>query len=97
MAYEPVTNGIIVTSKTNQLLVDFGDYATNLTLKKASYMRVAVNYFELKEDLSCVLAYVDGAGEFPLDMSGTSGMQVKNINGNVPSNNTELLDLLSEL
>lgn len=97
MPYPIVTTGLTITKKTNQVLVTFGDYSDLLNAKKSSYNISSINFFELVADESFINVYVTGVGQYQLDMGGTKGMKVEDINGVTPTDNSNLLNLLSEI
>ena len=92
---------ITVTSTAHQIIVYFNDamaFIPDLTGKRKanSFPRNSIGYFTLNEDSSSILVYVDGGGEWLLDVNGIKGLPISLVNGIVPTDNDHLFTLLSQ-
>lgn len=93
---------LTVTSTAYQVIVYFNDammaIPENTGRRKAnSFPRYSISYFTLNEDSSAILVYVQGGGEWSLDMNGLKGLPVSSVNGVTPTDNDHLFELLSQL
>jgi len=93
---------LVVTSNANNIIVYFNDamgMIPDLTGKRKAniFHRSRVGYYTLAEDSSNILVYVDGGGEWMLDMNGLKGLPVTSVNGITPTDNDHLFTLLSAM
>lgn len=90
---------ITVTTGVNNIIVRFNDLASHEEVKRKAnwFPRSSVAYCTFLEDSSAILIYVNGGGEWRIDMNGVDGLPVSSVNGIVPTDNDHLFTLLSEM
>jgi hypothetical protein len=93
---------LTVTSTTYQVIVYFNDammFVPESTGRRIanSFPKSSISYFTLNQDASAILVYVNGGGEWALDMNAVKGLPVSSVNGVAPTNNTHLFELLSQM
>lgn len=90
---------ITVTTSVHNIIVYFNDLASHEDVKRKGnwFPRSSVAYCTLVEDSSVILIYVDGGGEWRIDMNGIKGLPVSLVNGTEPIDNDHLFTLLSEM
>jgi hypothetical protein len=93
---------LTVTSTAYQVIVYFNDAMMFIPestgrRKANSFPKNSISYFTLNQDASAILVYVNGGGEWSLDMNGIKGLPVSSVNGVTPTSNTHLFELLSLL
>lgn len=87
---------IVITSGTDYLKVDFGDYSATLNMKKGYWSRSAIQVTQGESGIVNVIA-CDGV-TMPLASAPTDGAYtVDSVNGAVPSSNSDLCDKLGVL
>ena len=91
---------IVVTSDTNTIMVNFGDMAQLFGIKKGCFNRNHISEsIELYDGgvLVTMLAEHAKASAYLISFDGVAGAKVDNVNGVVPSSNSGLCDLISNL
>jgi hypothetical protein len=91
--------GAIVTSNSDKIFVDFnGLEAVVPSLngrKKAMFMKSQLVYLTMYDDYLSI--YLNGSGEWQLDFTGAKGLPITSVNGEAPTSNSNLYDLLCNL
>ena len=88
---------ITVTTTTNNIIVDFNDLENHpqVLRKRNWFPRTSVAYCTLLPSAEAILIYVDGGGEWRLDITGATGLPVTSINGTTITDNDHLFEQLS--
>jgi len=89
---------IVVTSTTNAVKVDFGDYAAAVGRKCGTWNKKHIVNFGLQDDDSMVIAHTLEEPKWTLSYTnGTSAMIVDTVDGVAPTDNEDLHNKLSAL
>lgn len=88
---------IVITSTTNSIKVDFGDYAASLGMSKGVWRKEQVR-FNLKPSNLFVEALIYNEPPFAVSFDGSTGtLQVDSIDTVTPTSNSDLYDKLIAL
>lgn len=88
-----------ITREGSRIKIKFNDLATlpkvgtpeaTFSVDDFTYIRAEMNYSHLD-------VYINGSGEYQLDMNGVEGLPVATVGTDSPANNTDLLAKLNTL
>ena len=94
---------LTVTSNTHTITVYFNDAAGLIPADSGGARKAnifpfsSISYFTLNSDASAIYVYVDGGGEWRLDMNGIKGLPVTSVNGVTITDNEHLFTELSKM
>lgn len=89
---------ITITSTTNSIKVEYGDYTPIIESKKQCWRKEMISNFHLLPDESAIHVVVIQEKEWMVSWDGSTGtLQIDSVNGVAPTSNSDLYDKLIAL